>query len=243
VTKSFRNYIAWLKKQTREDVRRVRTDNGGECMGKEFVHACSELGIVHETTSPHTPEHNGVVERYNRTLQEGALILQHDVGLTGRFWVSGIHTINFIKNRILHRKIGISPYEAFWGTKPRLDWLRTYGSRCWALVPKATRRKGDFKSVEGIFVGYFNDSKAYKVWVPHTHTLIKPRDVVFDELRHVERTIIHTTDDDDTPSLWVIDGKIPTFTPDPLDDINIIPPLIPSENFEAVIDNTFIQTA
>jgi Pol polyprotein, beta-barrel domain/Integrase core domain/GAG-pre-integrase domain len=158
VTKSFRDYITWLKKQTREDVRRVRTDNGGEYMGKQFVQTCSELGIVHETTSPHTPEHNGVAERYNRTLQEGALTLQHDAGLTGRFWVSGIHTVNFVKNRLLHCKIGASPYEAFWGTKPRLDWLRTYGSRCWSLIPKATRRKGDFKSVEGIFVGYFDDS-------------------------------------------------------------------------------------
>jgi hypothetical protein len=81
------------------------------------------------------------------------------------------------------------------------------------------------------------------VWVPRTQTLIKARDVVFDELRHVKRTTIHTTDDDDTPSLWVIDGKVPTFAADPLDDENIIPPLIPSETFEAEIDYTPIQTA
>jgi hypothetical protein len=67
--------------------------------------------------------------------------------------------------------------------------------------------------------------------------------VIFDELRHVERTTIHTTDDDDTPSLWVIDGKVSTFIPDPLDDENIIPPLIPSEAFGAEIDYTPIQTA
>jgi hypothetical protein len=127
--------------------------------------------------------------------------------------------------------------------KPRLDWLCTYGSRSWALVPKATRRKGNFKSVEGILVGYFDDSKAYKVWVPPTQMLIKARDVVFGKLRHVEHTTIHTTNDDNTPSLWVIDGKIPTFIPNPLDDENVIPPLIPLETFEAEIDNTFIQTA
>ena len=74
-----------------------------------------------------------------------------------------MHTVNFIRNRILHSRLGISPYEAFWGTKPRLDWLRTYGSKCWALIPKAIRRKNEYKSIEGIFVGYYDYSKAYKI--------------------------------------------------------------------------------
>ena len=41
---------------------RVRTDNGGEYMGKEFQAICSKLGIIHETTPPYTPELNGVAE-------------------------------------------------------------------------------------------------------------------------------------------------------------------------------------
>ena len=39
-------------------------------MGREFQDICTKSGIIHETTSPHTPKHNGVAERYNRTLQE-----------------------------------------------------------------------------------------------------------------------------------------------------------------------------
>ena len=104
----------------------------------------------------------------------------------------------------------MSPYEAFWGTKPRLDWLRTYGCKCWALIPKAIRRKGEYKSVEGIFIGYFNDSKAYKVWVPHTHSILKARDVIFDESNHIERVTIHATDDDDLPNLWTNEINITT---------------------------------
>ena len=106
-------------------------------MGKEFQDICAKSSIIHETTSPYTPEHNGIDERYNRMLQEGALTLRHNAGLSSRFWVSAIHTVNFVRNRILHSHLGISPHEAFWGTKPRVDWLRTYGSKCWALIPKA----------------------------------------------------------------------------------------------------------
>ena len=106
-------------------------------MGKEFWDICAKSGIIHETTSPYTPEHNGIAEKYNRMLQEGALTLRHNARLSGRFWVSAIHTVNFVRNRVLHSRLGISPHEAFWGIRPRVDWFRTYGSKCWALIPKA----------------------------------------------------------------------------------------------------------
>ena len=51
-------------------------------MGGEFESLCHEHGIIHETTSPYTPEHNAVARRYNRTLQEGALTLQPDAELS-----------------------------------------------------------------------------------------------------------------------------------------------------------------
>ena len=218
ITESFKRYMAWMLRQKGVGVKKVRTDNGGEYMGKEFQQTCGELGIIHETTSPYTPEHNGIAERYNRTLQEGALTLRNDSGLSLRFWVSAIHTMNFVKNRLLHSRIGISPHEAFWGVKPKIDWLRTYGSKCWALVPKAIRRKGDFRTSEGTFIGYYDNSKAYKIWIPQTHTIIKSRDVIFDEYNHIERVTIHSTDDDDLPNLWTTEVSThitPIYSPSP----------------------------
>jgi hypothetical protein len=208
--------VAWLLRQKGAEVKRVRTDNGGEYMGKEFQHIYGELSITHETTSPYMPEHNGIAERYNRTLQEGALTLCSDSGLSIQFWVSAVHTVNFIKNQLIHSRIGILPHEAFWGIKPKVDWLRTYGSKCWALVPKAIRRKGDFRSIEGIFIGYFDDLKAYKIWSPQTHTVIKSRDVIFDEYNHIERVTIHSMDEEDSPNLWtteILTNITPIHTP------------------------------
>ena len=74
--------------------------------------------------------------------------------------------------------------------KPKIDWLRTFGSKCWALIPKAIQTKNQFKSVEGTFVGYYNNSKAYKIWIPKTNTVLKARDVIFDESNHIERVTI-----------------------------------------------------
>ena len=106
----------------------------------------------------------------------------------------------------------MSPYESFWGTKPTINWLRTYGCKCWALIPKIIWKKGEFRSVEGILVGYYDDSKAYKVWIPRTRSIIKAQDVLFDESNHIERITIHDTDDNDLPELWTKETKI-TFTP------------------------------
>jgi hypothetical protein len=112
-----------------------------------------------------------------------------------------MHTVNCVRNRILHSHLGISPYEALWGTKPRIDWLRAYGSKCWALIPKAIQHKNELKSVEGIFLCYYTNSKAYKIWVPCTNSVLKARYVIFDESNHIKRITIHTTDDNDITDL------------------------------------------
>ena len=57
--------------------------------------------------------------------------------------------------------------------------------------------------MEGIFVGYYNDSKAYKIWIPGTRSIIKVRDAIFNEYNHIEYITIHATDEDDIPDLWI----------------------------------------
>ena len=56
IAASFKNYSAWLLRQKSVNIKRVRSDNGGEYMGKEFQDICAKSGIIHETTSPYTPE-------------------------------------------------------------------------------------------------------------------------------------------------------------------------------------------
>lgn len=53
-------------------VRTVQTDNGSEFLGV-FDDYLQEKGIVHQWIYPRSPRINGVVERFNRTLQEECL--------------------------------------------------------------------------------------------------------------------------------------------------------------------------
>ena len=66
VTNSFRCYITRISRQKSTEVKKVQTDNGGEYTRKEFLLLCNELGIIHETTTPSTLEHNSVVEHYKK---------------------------------------------------------------------------------------------------------------------------------------------------------------------------------
>jgi len=50
----------------------VRTDRGGEFNSGAFMAFCSEHGIRHNTTTPYSPQQNGIVERRNQTVVEMA---------------------------------------------------------------------------------------------------------------------------------------------------------------------------
>lgn len=51
-------------------VRAVLTDNGSAYRSASFARLCTQLGSRHRRTRPYTPQTNGKVERFNRTLLE-----------------------------------------------------------------------------------------------------------------------------------------------------------------------------
>ena len=70
-----------------EDVKVLRSDNGGEYTSDKFTRFCADKGILHEFTVPYCPQQNGVAEPLNRTIMEGArsmLSSQITAGILGR---------------------------------------------------------------------------------------------------------------------------------------------------------------
>jgi transposase InsO family protein len=59
-----------VEKQTEKRIKLLRTDNGGEFYGKEFDQLYKKCVISCKTTTPYTPQQNGVAERMNRTLMD-----------------------------------------------------------------------------------------------------------------------------------------------------------------------------
>ena len=59
-------------------LRIIQTDNGSEFLG-EFNSYLEEQSIKHEFIYPRSPKVNGVVERFNRTIQEEFLVRQDEI--------------------------------------------------------------------------------------------------------------------------------------------------------------------
>ncbi|GBO15120.1 Retrovirus-related Pol polyprotein from transposon TNT 1-94 [Araneus ventricosus] len=76
----------------------LRSDNGGEYIGKEIEDFLKEQGIVHQLTVPYSPQQNEVSERKNRTLIEMTRCLLSDANLPQRFWAEAAMTETYLQN-------------------------------------------------------------------------------------------------------------------------------------------------
>ncbi|XP_076932887.1 uncharacterized protein LOC143598590 [Bidens hawaiensis] len=142
----------------------------------------SEEGILLETTCPHTPEKNGVVERKHRHLLETARALKFEANLPSTFWGECILTAAYIINRLPSKSINnITPYELVYNQKPNYDHMKIFG--CLASY-RSNETKGDKfqeKGRPGIFLGYPHGTKGYKVFDIKNKKMVVSRDVKFVE--------------------------------------------------------------
>ena len=68
VFENLKKFTAMTEKQSRKKLKILRTNGGGKFNSIEIEAFCTDKGILHEVTVPYTPQHNGVVERRNRTM-------------------------------------------------------------------------------------------------------------------------------------------------------------------------------
>jgi transposase InsO family protein len=109
-------------------LKALRRDRGGEFNSGSFSVFCNEYGIKHYTTTPYSPQQNGVVERRNQTVVEMARCLLKSKGVPPKFWGEAVSTSVYLLNRSSTKNVkGKTPYEAWHGRKPQVAHLRTFG--------------------------------------------------------------------------------------------------------------------
>jgi len=178
----FKEWKALREKESGKQVKRFRTDGGGEYTSKKFAEYLKSEGILKETTTPYTPQSNGVVERAHRTIMERVRCMLDDAGLSKKYWAFAVSVAVDLKNRTPTRSVvGKTPYEAWHGRKPLLKHLRVFGCLAFVHVQKEKRKKLDYRATHSIFVGYSISTKQYFVYEPLAKTLHHSRDVVFRE--------------------------------------------------------------
>ena len=113
----FHIFVASLLKEIGNDVRTLQFDNGCEYEGDDFKKCLAEKSIRHETMSAaYTPAQNGVAERGNRTLLDGACSMLLASNLPPGLWAEAICYLVYIRNRVLSSSITMTPFEAWKGT-------------------------------------------------------------------------------------------------------------------------------
>jgi hypothetical protein len=176
---------AKLRTRFNRGVEIFRTDGGGEWIGKEFQQWLQNEGVVHHTTRPYTPEQNGVVERYNRTVMESARCMLYAKSVPLYLWTEAVHHANYVLNRTLMKGNIVTPYEAYFNMKPDVSNLFIFGSKAYYHVSKELRQKLDSKCKVGIVVGVCDTTKAFRIWDPEQKKIKISRDVCIDELANL----------------------------------------------------------
>ncbi|XP_050919464.1 uncharacterized protein LOC127137007 [Lathyrus oleraceus] len=138
---------------------------------------------LHNFSALRTPQQNGVVERRNRVLEELTRTMLNEGNLLKYFWADVISTACYVLNRILIRHIlNKNPYELLRGRKPNVFHLLVFGCKS-SILNNGKDNLGEFdaKADEGIFLGYSQSSKAYKVYNKRLIIVEESVHVSFDE--------------------------------------------------------------
>lgn len=161
-------------------VKVVRSDRGGEYVGRKLQDFFTDSGITHQLTAPYSPEQNGTIERFNRTLQERTRAMLLSSGLPKSLWAEAVHTVAYLHNVGDARLLAQTPWEGFYGVRPNISHLRVFGSMAYPRIPERYRdSKVGPVAWQGYMVGY--EGKAYRIYLPDDEAVIISKDVRFIE--------------------------------------------------------------
>jgi IS30 family transposase len=149
-------------------LRVLRTDNGGEFTTAEFASYCVDEGVQCHYSASYNPQQNDVVERRNQTVVGMARALLKRRGMYTVFWGEVVVTAVYILNRLPTKALnGRTSYEVWYGHKPAVSHLRVFD--CLAFGNEFGHiGKLDDRSTPGVFIGYAEGLKAYRILDPGT---------------------------------------------------------------------------
>ena len=186
--KFIKDFVEMTKTQFNKRVKVIRSDRGREYINDDLQQYLKAKGIKMQYTAAYSPQQNGVAERKNRSLMEMARCMLIDANMDKKYWAEAINTANYLQNRLPTKAVEKTPYELCYSRKPDVKNLHIFGSKAYIHIHKEQRRKLDDKAEKLTFVGYCEESKAYRFLDKETSRIKISRDVVFIEYQHEERT-------------------------------------------------------
>ncbi|GJX06750.1 retrotransposon protein, putative, ty1-copia subclass [Tanacetum coccineum] len=124
VFETFKVFQKEVENQLGKTIKSLRSDRGGEYISQEFLDHLKEHEIIAHRTPPYTPQHNGVVERRNRTLLDMVHSMMSQTTLPKSFWDYALESAARILNMVPTKKVDKTPYEIWHGQAPKLSYLK-----------------------------------------------------------------------------------------------------------------------
>jgi hypothetical protein len=194
----------------------LRSDRGGEYFSKELNLFCEEHGIIHERTSPYSPQSNGIAEWKNHTLTDLVNAMLDTVGLSKEWWGEAILTTCHVLNRVPTKNKEITPFEEWEKKKLTLSYLHSWGCLAKVNVPRIKKCKLGPKAIDCVFLGYALNSMGYRFLIRnskipdmHVSTVMESKDAIFFENEFPMR------------------GNVPSTTSEV-----VAPPIVPTDQVE-----------
>ncbi|GJT08032.1 retrovirus-related pol polyprotein from transposon TNT 1-94 [Tanacetum coccineum] len=186
-----KDFLTMIQRNLQAPVISVRTDRGTEFLNKTLNAFFKEEGIEHQTSTPRTPEQNGVVERQNRTLVEATRTMLSASKLSLFFWAEAIATACYTQNRSIiiptHEK---TAYHIINDRKPSIKHLHIFGCTCYLTRDGENLDKMKEKGDPCILVGYSTQSKGYRVYNKRTRLIVESIHLRFDEIKEMSETSV-----------------------------------------------------
>ena len=179
-----------MENQSGHRMKILRIDTDGKYVSNEFLNLCKNHGIQKQFIAWYTPQHNGITERKNRTIMEMAHIMIAAKHFPNEYSGESVATSVYILNRCLTKSVKNKvPQEAWKGMNHSVSHLKYFGCVAYAHILDELRKKLDKKGQKCIFIGYSEDTKAYKLNDPVARKVIISRDVQFFENESWDGTV------------------------------------------------------
>ena len=149
-----KHYLTYIEHQGQKCPKVIRADNRCEYVNKDLIGWCHTKGIELQTTAPHTPEQNGIVERWNRTVVKlsRAMLIAHQ--LPSELWPEAMIYATYIQNHVFTCAVpNMTPYQKWTGNKPDISHIHEFGRAVWILVTESKKRAGVAPSSAAVLDG------------------------------------------------------------------------------------------
>ncbi|GKB95282.1 retrovirus-related pol polyprotein from transposon TNT 1-94 [Tanacetum coccineum] len=151
-----KKFIAQAQLNYKAKVCKIRTDNGTEFKNATLKAHYERLGIMQQFSIARTPQQNGVVERRNRTLVEAARTMLIFSRLPEFLWAEAKANVGIFSICV--------------------------GSLCYPTNDRDDLGKMKPKADIGVFIGYSETSRGFRIYNRRTKRIMETIHVKFDEL-------------------------------------------------------------